>query len=322
MFNRLTKEEQKSIYYFNQEAYECWQQEKSKDSDASISELIKLAEKQMADHCFAIAERTFDSCLLHYPDLVPLCLGKFLCKKSILYSGDLLHVELSNFKFFEPINDSLFLDPIVESILKLADVDYMKYFSVFKKLELSRIKSLSANQNKITNVHQSDVNTKVNLAESATVLEYGNVFNKSWQLNDYGKLLIIKDFDDSSWHTLCDVNLIEKVIIESGVEVIPNEMFAGLNNLREVVLPKTMYRIEYAAFRFCKNLTSIDFPLGLITIAARAFDGCGNMIIEDLPLTLRYIGERAFSSYNGKELHVSRNCIVSAFNNGIKKLTD
>ena len=50
--------------------------------------------------------------------------------------------------------------------------------------------------------------------------------------------------------------------------------FNGDTQLEHVVLPGTIYSIDYAAFQGCSSLKTINFEQGLDSIASLAFDGC------------------------------------------------
>ncbi len=128
-------------------------------------------------------------------------------------------------------------------------------------------------------------------------------------------------FDDAEttkqWYIGDDT--VTKVVIPEGVETIGPYAFANLTALEEVVLPSTLYHIQYGAFYGCTNLKKITFSgeNNLKIINKSAFENCdlqgtldlpaayvisnyaftGNADLKGihLPKTLQTIGEYAFA---------------------------
>ena len=86
------------------------------------------------------------------------------------------------------------------------------------------------------------------------------------------------------------------VTLSKNLTVIPSGTFYRATNLREIVIPASVERIEAEAFYGCSALTSVKFENGskLSTIGDSAFYSSGITAIE-LPNTLYMIGESAFS---------------------------
>ena len=76
--------------------------------------------------------------------------------------------------------------------------------------------------------------------------------------------------------------------------IIGNNMFANLEKLVSVKLPKNATRIGRCAFRGCTNLVEIVLPVKLETIGIGAFNDCKKLTTIDLPPTLKTIGSSAF----------------------------
>ncbi|MBD5355910.1 MAG: leucine-rich repeat protein [Bacteroides sp.] len=64
----------------------------------------------------------------------------------------------------------------------------------------------------------------------------------------------------------------------SGIEneSIPDEAFAGMENLQTVTLPETVTEIGAGAFEGCKNIETLTLP-GVVAIGDGAFEGCDNL---------------------------------------------
>lgn len=86
---------------------------------------------------------------------------------------------------------------------------------------------------------------------------------------------------------------LESVVITTGTEI-PNNTFAGLSKLSEVILPNTITRIGDRAFSGC-NLSSFTIPSSVEHIGSDAFSGC-NFTTFTIPANVKTIGLGAFSS--------------------------
>ena len=67
--------------------------------------------------------------------------------------------------------------------------------------------------------------------------------------------------------------------LPSGITVIDEDAFAGMNSIKAVLLPDGVESIESGAFADCANLLIINIPDSVTTIAQNAFDGCGKLRI-------------------------------------------
>ncbi len=75
---------------------------------------------------------------------------------------------------------------------------------------------------------------------------------------------------------------------------IPEYIFSGSKNLREVFLPKDIRVIGTEAFSECKKLTTVHFPEKIDSIAPRAFYQSGLSGEFNVPKKLRVVGKQAF----------------------------
>lgn len=109
-----------------------------------------------------------------------------------------------------------------------------------------------------------------------TALEAAAVTDlKQMTLSDYSFL----SFDEFKYFT--------------NVTVIPTNYFLN-SNLKSIVLPKNITKIDVSAFGNCSNLTSVDIPDSVTTIGDAAFMGCVSLRSITLPDALIGINNRLF----------------------------
>jgi len=75
---------------------------------------------------------------------------------------------------------------------------------------------------------------------------------------------------------------------------IGSSAFSWCKNLKKVLLPNSLQKIELQTFAFCDNLTDITFPTNLTSIEAYAFRSCSSLKTIFLPSSLQTIGTWAF----------------------------
>ncbi|OYP77210.1 hypothetical protein CIK94_03990 [Prevotella sp. P4-51] len=78
--------------------------------------------------------------------------------------------------------------------------------------------------------------------------------------------------------------------------VIGDYMFASLDKLVSVKLPKNAISIRDGALQSCSNLVEVVLPVKLESIGGYAFNYCTNLTNIDLPPTLKTIGSYAFTN--------------------------
>lgn len=78
------------------------------------------------------------------------------------------------------------------------------------------------------------------------------------------------------------------------VTVICANAFASCQNLREIILPEDLLRIEDMAFEQCSNLQSIQLPAKLVNIGYGAFRECTNLTGIVIPAGVTDIGGDVF----------------------------
>lgn len=96
---------------------------------------------------------------------------------------------------------------------------------------------------------------------------------------------------------------IQSVIIDSNITYING--FAGLPNLKEVIIPNGVTNIGRTAFTWCTNLEKIILPSSIINIGDNAFSGCKNLVEIVIPNGVTTIAYRAFADCNSlKEITI------------------
>lgn len=93
--------------------------------------------------------------------------------------------------------------------------------------------------------------------------------------------------------TLDDCWKLEKLTIESGVEMLPFQMCSGCTALKTVEIPSTVREIRGCAFYECKKLKKIKIPEGVQAILDAAFCESGITKIT-IPDTVKTLGDNLF----------------------------
>lgn len=151
-------------------------------------------------------------------------------------------------------------------------VDLYRDYDYNNNGTLLKIKNIKIESNQIT------IPSSINGKTIKTI--YSNVFSDFEFNND--KLItliipstIIKIHDNA----FSNCNFIEKVVFDSAskLEEINEGVFSFCTNLKEIVFPTTLKKIEKDSFLECKSLTKIILPKTIKTISASAFYKCENL---------------------------------------------
>jgi len=128
----------------------------------------------------------------------------------------------------------------------------------------------------------------------------------TWTLDADGTLTIsgtgaMEDYNNSNnlppWFGYRD--LIETVVIETGVTSIGNHAFDGCSGMTEVSIPGSVTRIGDYALRGCSALTSLTLPDGVTSTGDMAFTGCDGLTSVTIPGSLTNVGRRSFYGCDG-----------------------
>ena len=87
---------------------------------------------------------------------------------------------------------------------------------------------------------------------------------------------------------------LREVILPEGVLRLEGEAFSWCENLTTVTLPETLSVIGTSAFAYCENLTNINLPSNLTFINDYTFTGCTSLLAVTIPDSVTYIGSCAF----------------------------
>ncbi|MBQ8781126.1 MAG: leucine-rich repeat domain-containing protein [Oscillospiraceae bacterium] len=105
----------------------------------------------------------------------------------------------------------------------------------------------------------------------------------------------------------------ECIVISGGVENIPANTFRGFENIKEVILPKSLKTIGNYAFSSCTSLERISFPEGLKKIGTYSFANCVSLEKLTLPENIEEIGGAAFAWCNKlKEIDFASVKVINA----------
>ena len=95
---------------------------------------------------------------------------------------------------------------------------------------------------------------------------------------------------------------LKKLVIPNGIEKIEPQAFNGCINLENVIFPESLQEIGYAAFTGCSSLTKIDLPSNMKSIGGWTFQNTsisGKLVLPD---SLEILGDEAFSNTNITEV--------------------
>lgn len=93
-----------------------------------------------------------------------------------------------------------------------------------------------------------------------------------------------------------DNQIIEEVILGSGVKSIGKEAFSGCCNLKRVVCRQSLQTLSIGAFKNCINLKSIELGKNLREIDDYAFEGCPVLKEIELGSKVFRVGKGAFKN--------------------------
>ena len=91
------------------------------------------------------------------------------------------------------------------------------------------------------------------------------------------------------------IGMITTVVVTEGSPAIRAEMFKGMAQLTEIVVPGSVTNIGAAAFYGCLGLTQVDLSSSsVVRLGSEAFRGCSQLNHVDLPSALENVGASAF----------------------------
>ena len=96
---------------------------------------------------------------------------------------------------------------------------------------------------------------------------------------------------------------ITEIIIEEGIQELPEWAFEGCSSLKKVTIPSTIKRIGFNTFTKCSSLQEVVLAEGVEDIDSTAFRFCESLEVLRLPSTIKTV-----------------NKYINAYNNGLKHL--
>ena len=144
-------------------------------------------------------------------------------------------------------------------------------------------------------------------ASAATIIDSGTCGaqgdNVKWTLDSEGTMTISGTGDMGNYEALINPapwyykykNIINKVIIETGITSIGSGTFSLCEKITDVNIPSSVTRISTQAFENCAGLLEITIPKGVTEICDSTFRGCTSLKKVDFPNTLTSIGQSSFS---------------------------
>lgn len=101
--------------------------------------------------------------------------------------------------------------------------------------------------------------------------------------------------------TLILVNKYGKIPTDGSIKSIGPDAFAGLKNLKSIVIPEGVVSIGSCAFSGCTSLQSVKFPESLESIGTGAFYGCTALKKVNLGDNVKYFGTEVFAGCTALE---------------------
>ena len=105
--------------------------------------------------------------------------------------------------------------------------------------------------------------------------------------NYAGKLTVSSSVRAFERNVLTDHIKITEIIIEDGMEIVPEEAFTDCKGLKQIVVPASVRKISFNAFRGCERLTSVVLTEGLEELDSTAFRFCYDLSELHFPATLK-----------------------------------
>ena len=97
----------------------------------------------------------------------------------------------------------------------------------------------------------------------------------------------------------------------SAMNTLPNRMFSGMTNLKNVKLPGQLEKIPAYCFNNCKNLNTVEIPDTVTEFGDYAFSGCSKLQDFEIPEGVKKLGQRVFSGCTGLKDMTIPNTVTS-----------
>lgn len=97
---------------------------------------------------------------------------------------------------------------------------------------------------------------------------------------------------------------IKSVVIPNSVTKLEDYAFYWCSELTSISIPNSVTSIGQSAFGACHKITSLEIPNSVTSIGFFAFSGCNNLISITIPNSVVSIGSTVTSSYDGRKIFI------------------
>jgi len=132
-------------------------------------------------------------------------------------------------------------------------------------------------------------------AGSSPVKTAENIFINGQSIKDIKSIDLTSFEGNLGTYSLSNWDWLEKIILPSQLEVIPEGFFYNCDSLTNITLPSSLVKIEKEAFYDCDSITNVIFPEGLKEIIWGAFQSCENLKQVEIPNSVSVLEEWTFS---------------------------
>jgi hypothetical protein len=129
--------------------------------------------------------------------------------------------------------------------------------------------------------------TSLDLTES-TVVEYFGIEGTQW--NNYKYLA-----NELPEDIFTGIENLREIKLPKNIANIGSGVFSGCENLVSIIIPDDVDSIGSYAFYYCSSLQAINIPNNIKSIGSHAFDNCESITSIQLPNSVTSIGDYAFS---------------------------
>ena len=202
------------------------------------------------------------------------------------------------------VGRSVFRESSVESVIINTELNDESIFYDCKKL-----KNVTINKSSTEQLVFASCTAIENLYVGKDVRQFGywSFFNV-WQainiyfdgtVEDWCEFIVESDlyslpFASANSKLYIQGELVENLVIPSGVTKINDYVFSKYCGLKSVTIPSTVENIGTGAFYQCANLTTVNLSEGIKSVGSKAFMDCKKVTTISIPNSLESIDSEAF----------------------------
>ena len=202
------------------------------------------------------------------------------------------------------VGRSVFRNSSVESVIINAELNNECIFYDCKNL-----KNVTINKSSTEQLVFASCTAIENLYVGKDVRQFGYwAFFNDWQatnvyfngtVEDWCEFIVESDmyslpFLNANSKFYIQGELVEHLVIPSGVTKINNYVFSEYGGLKSVTIPSTVESIGIGAFYQCANLTTVNLSEGIKSVGSKAFMDCKKVTTISIPNSLESIDSGAF----------------------------